>query len=351
MKFVCYTDWEQLPESANAVFAEGEKCSLFFSRPWFENLSADALDDDHSMVLACVVAENKVMAILPLMQCAGKTWYSLKHRYTSLYSLVLSDKDQPEVQQQVLACLVEGLSQLPITAFLLEPVADNDNRLNDLQRSMEVAGFNCDRIFRHYNWFYRVQGKSFEDYMAARPAKLRNTISRKKRKLEREYGYNIRLFTGDDVPQKMSDYYTVYTASWKANEQYVDFLNDIVAGFSKQGWSRLAVLYVKEKPVAAQLWFVVHSKASIFRLSYHEAWKPYSPGSILTSFLMEYVIDIDKVDEIDFLTGNDTYKQDWMSDRRERFALSCVKSVKPAGLFELFIESLKGMLKKRGIKF
>lgn len=346
MKFVCYTEWDQLPESANALFTQGEKDSIFFSRPWFDNLTALALDDDHTMALACVVAENKVMAILPLMKCAGNTWYSLKHRYTSLYSLLLTDNDQLEVQQHVLACLSQGLSQLPIKAFLLEPVADNDSNLNGFQRIMETAGFSCDRIFRQYNWIYRVQEQSYSDYMAARPAKLRNTISRKKRKLEREHGYEIRLFTGDEVPQKMSDYYAVYNSSWKANEQYVDFLDGIVLGFSRQGWSRLAVLYVKGQPIAAQLWFVSHGKANIFRLSYDEAWKQYSPGSILTSFLMEYVIDIDGVEEIDFLTGNDAYKQDWMSDRRERFVLSCVKSVKPRSRFELFAESLKSVLKK-----
>jgi len=346
MKFVCYTEWDQLPESANALFAQGEEDSLFFSRPWFENLTAVALDDDESMMLACVVDENKVMAILPLMKCVGKTWYSLKHRYTSLYSLLLTDNDQLEVQQKVFACLSQGLSQLPIKAFLLEPVADNDSNLNDFQRSMEVAGFRFDRIFRQYNWIYRVQRPSYQDYMATRPAKLRNTIARKKRKLEREHGYDIRLFTGDEVPRSMSDYYAVYNSSWKATEQYVDFLDGIVVDFSKQGWSRLAIIYVKSKPVAAQLWFVLHGKANIFRLSYDEAWKQYSPGSILTSFLMEYVIDIDEVKEIDFLTGNDSYKQDWMSDRRERFALSCVKSVIPTGRFELFAKSLKRLLKK-----
>jgi hypothetical protein len=346
MKFVCYTKWDQLPESANALFAQGEKDSIFFSRPWFENLTAVALDDDQSMALACVVDGNNVMAILPLMKCAGNIGYSLKHRYTSLYSLLLTDNDQLEVQQRVLACLAQGLSQLPINALLLEPVADNDSNLNDFQSFMETAGFNCDRIFRQYNWIYRVQEQSYEDYMAARPAKLRNTISRKKRKLEREHGYEIRLYTGDEVPQSMSDYNAVCNASWKATEQYVDFLDGIVVSFSRQGWSRLAILYVKGQPAAAQLWFVLHGKANIFRLSYDEAWKQYSPGSILTSFLMEYVIDIDKVEEIDFLTGNDAYKQDWMSDRRERFVLSCVKSVKPRGRFELFIESLKRLLKK-----
>jgi CelD/BcsL family acetyltransferase involved in cellulose biosynthesis len=164
------------------------------------------------------------------------------------------------------------------------------------------------------------------------------------RKLDREHGYEIRLFTGDEVPQAMPDYYTVYSASWKANEQYVEFLDGIVEYFSRPGWSRLAVLYVKGQPIAAQLWFVLHGKANIFRLAYDEAWKNYSPGSILTRFLMEYVIDTDKVEEIDFLTGNDTYKQDWMSDRRERFALSCVKSVKPAGACQRLVESLKSML-------
>ena len=346
MKFVCYTEWEQLPESANTLFAQSEKGSLFFSRPWFENLTAVALDDDHTMALACVVDDDNVMAILPLMKCAGNTWYSLKHRYTSLYSLLLSDNEQTEIQQRILTCLSEGLSQLPIKAFLLEPVANDDKKLIDFQCVMEAAGFNCERIFRHYNWIYRVEGRSYEDYMAARPAKLRNTISRKKRKLEREHGYEIRLFTGNEVAQKMSDYHTVYNSSWKANEQYVDFLDGIVEGFSKQGWSRLAVLYVSERPIAAQLWFVLHDKANIFRLSYDEGWKPYSPGSILTSFLMEHVIDIDKVKDIDFLTGNDTYKQDWMSDRRERFVLSCVKNAKPKSWFELFTKSLKSSLKK-----
>ena len=339
MKFVCYTDWDQLPESANALFEQAQKDSLFFSRPWYECLTATL--DDESMALACVVAENKVLALLPLLKSVGSTGYALKHRYTSLYSLLLADADQ----QQVLACLVEGLIQLPLNALLLEPVAHDDVRLNNLQYALEAAGYNCDRAFRFYNWFLRVQGQCYVDYMAARPARLRNTIARKARKLEREHGYQIRLFVEDEVPQMMSDYYAVYNASWKTNEQYASLVDDMVARFSKAGWTRLAVLYINGQPAAAQLWFVHHGKASIFRLSYDQAWKQYSPGSILMSYLMEYVIDIDKAEEVDFLVGNDAYKQDWMSDRRERFAWSCVKTAKPAGWFQRSVTSLRCMLK------
>lgn len=227
MKFVCYTDWDQLPESADALFAQGEKGSIFFSRPWFENLAAKALYDEQSLVLVCVLAGDEVLAILPLMRRPGNTWFSLSHRYTTHYSLLLADTDQ----QRVLACLAEGLSQLQLRGVLLEPVADNDDRMSGLRRSMEAAGFCCDYSFRLYNWILRVNGQSYEDYMAARPARLRNTIVRKKRKLEREHGCEIRLFTGDEVPRAMSDYHAVYGASWKANEQYADFLDGIVAGF------------------------------------------------------------------------------------------------------------------------
>lgn len=343
MKFVCYTDWHQLPESSNALFDLAGEDSLFFSRQWFDNLTAIVIDADAAMVLACVVAGDKVLAILPLMKSEGHSWHSLKHRYTTHYSLLLARKDR----QQVLSCMAEGLAQLPLKALLLEPVADDDCRLNGFQKSMEKAGFSCERVFRFYNWIYCVQGQSFSEYLADRPTRLRNTISRKQRKLEREHGYQIRLFTGKDVPHRMSDYYTVYNASWKANEQYASFLDGLVEGFSRQGWTRLAVLYVKDRPVAAQLWFVAHTKASIFRLVYDKAWKAYSPGSILTSYLMEHVIDTCKVEEIDFLTGNDAYKQDWMSERRERFALSCVQSIKPDGHFQWLIESLKNLLNKR----
>jgi len=345
MKFIFYTDWDQLPESANALFEQAAKDNIFFSRQWFESLATTAMEDDHSLVLACVVAGDKVMAILPLMRSTenGKTLYALRHGYTPLYSLLLADDDQ----EQVLSCLAEALSQLPVNGLLLEPVAEDDRNLKRLQKSLQLAGYRCEYRFRHYNWIYRLQGKSYEEYMAERPAKLRNTISRKQRKLEREHGYEIRLFVGDEAPGAMADYTAVFNASWKQNEfKNVAFMNRIVEGFSKAGWSRLAILYVQGRPVAAQLWFVHHRKASIFRLAYDKAWKQYSPGSILTSFLMKHVIDTDKVDEIDFLSGNDTYKQDWMSERRERFLLSCVKSARPASKVERFVESLQRVVKR-----
>ncbi len=57
------------------------------------------------------------------------------------------------------------------------------------------------------------------------------------------------------------------------------------------------------------------------------------------------MIDTDRVNEIDFLTGNDAYKQDWMSERRERFLLSCIRNTKPASRTARLAETLKRLLR------
>ncbi|ACL71443.1 conserved hypothetical protein [Thioalkalivibrio sulfidiphilus HL-EbGr7] len=325
MEFVCYAHWEQLPKSAASLFSQAAGDSLFFSRPWFENLLRTTPADRQSLLLACVVEDGRVLGLLPLEMRDSSHWYGLTNLYASLYTLLLAEHRQREV----IGCLARGLSDLSFASLRLDPVAADDGKLEGFQQAMESLGIACHRRFRFYNWIHRAQGQSFEDYMAARPARVRNSIARKARKLAREHGYRIQVFTDSGLQKAMSDYYVVHDRSWKASEQYRDFIDGLVSALAEQGWLRLGILYVGKSPVAAQLWFVVHGKASIFKLVHDEQWKRYSPGSILIRHLMEQVIDHDWVEEIDFLTGNDAYKQDWMSERRERWTLYCIRSPEP----------------------
>ena len=337
MHFTVYTDWSLLPQSANALFTSAEKTNIFLSRSWFETITL-TLNDDQSLLLACVESENEVLAILPLKNTARNIAYALQHSYSPSYRLLIEEKNKPEI----ITCLAKGLSELPLNALSLEPVADNDPDLQLLQAAMHDAGYNCEQQFRSYNWILRLTESSFEHYFADRPSRLRSTIARKQRKLEREHNMQLRLYSGNEVPGKMSDYYAPYTASWKANEQYVELVNNIVARFSALGCTRLGVLYVDDKPIAAQLWFVHHGKASIFRLSYDQTWKQYSPGSILTGYIMKHVIDVDHVSEVDFLTGNEPYKQDWMSERRERVCWSYIRPAQQTSFLQRVINIFKG---------
>jgi len=342
MQFMCFRAWDQLPHSSDALFSQAEKDSLFFSRQWFENLSATAFEHaDQCLLLACVVEGDKVLAILPLIKRDNHEWTALGHIYTSLYSLLMVKQDQT----QIIDCLARGLSQQPFNRLTLGPIAADDQTIKNLQHAMESSGLSCMRYAQFFNWYHPLQGQTFADYMADRPSRLRNTIARKQRKLEREQGFEIRLYRGDDVSQAMADYHAVYAASWKKEERFEKVMQGFVSGFSSLGWTRLAILYVDEKPVASQIWFVVHKKASIFKLAYDETWKRYSPGSILTQYMMETVIDSDKVEEIDFLTGNDRYKQDWMQHRRQRWRLVITHQPEPEKSAHPFIERIRRGLK------
>ncbi|MEY3264062.1 MAG: hypothetical protein RL717_1539, partial [Pseudomonadota bacterium] len=73
--------------------------------------------------------------------------------------------------------------------------------------------------------------------------------------------------------------------------------------------------------IAAQLWVVVNKKSYIFKVAYDEKFKSNAPGTLVTAMLMKHVITHDKVSEVDFLTGDDSYKKNWMSHRRERWGI------------------------------
>ncbi len=316
MVFRCYSDLAALPAGCEALFRQAECHSMFLTRPWLENLLAFSAAGE-TVVLAGVADGERLLALLPLRRQAGML-ESLRHRYTALHSLLLA----PEAGHEVLDCLATGLRGMATDGLLLEPVGAEEETMSRFQAALTRQGFVCDRSFRFYNWICPVTG-CYGDYLAARPAQLRSTITRKGRKLQRERHGEFRILTGAGVPAGMADYHRVYRASWKAHEQYHAFLEGLVAAFSAAGWSRLGLLYVDGEPAAAQLWFVVGGKASIFRLAYDEKWRNYSPGTLLTARMMAHVIDVDGVAEIDFLTGNEGYKRMWMSQRRERQALAC----------------------------
>ncbi len=214
-----------------------------------------------------------MLAILPLIQQCDVHWESLYHSYISLYSLLLiENKQQDSEHQEIMVFLAKGFIQLPFHTLRLKPFDENDSHVLGLQQGMESLGISCHRVFRFFNWSCELQGQTLDDYRAKRPGSVRNTIARKQRKLEREHGYEIRLFIDKGVQQAMADYYAVFNASWKAKELSDHIMDGLIERFAKMGWLMLSILYIHEQPAAAQLWFVVHGKASIFRLAYDEAW-------------------------------------------------------------------------------
>ena len=314
-----------MPGSANTLFSLCEQNSMFLSRAWLENLTLHTLAEDQTILLASVIENEDVLAILPMVESPRDGLSSLSNHFTTLFSILISNHGPRDA---IFTCLAEGLAQMPAQPIRFEPIDLADNHMIKLRHMMEVSGFQGVPYFRFYNWSHPLNGQSFDEYMARRPARLRNTIMRKQRQLEREHDLEIRLYKDVDVEKALEEYRVIYQASWKANEFFSEFTPNLVRKMANSSWLRLAILSIDQQPVAAQIWFVVHKKANIYRLVYDERWKKFSPGSILTQYLMRYVIDTDKVSEIDFLTGNERYKQDWMTVQKERVGIRFINTQK-----------------------
>ena len=85
-----------------------------------------------------------------------------------------------------------------------------------------------------------------------------------------------------------------------------------------RGWLRLGIAWSGDVPIAAQFWFTINRRAYIYKLAYDEAFSKLSAGTVLSAHMFRHALDVDRVVEIDYLTGDDPYKQAWMTHRRER---------------------------------
>ena len=188
------------------------------------------------------------------------------------------------------------------------------------------------------NWTART-----ENYWQQRPSQLRNTIRRKRQKLTAE-GARIDI-SQQATPELVAAYWQVYQHSWKPAEPNTDFINALLDQTSQHQSLRLGVLWLDGRPIAAQCWLVAAGVAAIYKLAQDQSFDHYSPGTVLTAALLDHVIEVDQVHTIDFLTGDDQYKAQWMDTKTPLYQLQAYRLHQPAALLQFTLLRLKAGLR------
>lgn len=199
----------------------------------------------------------------------------------------------------------------------LAPLPDEDGSATALEIAFRDAGWLVAREVCDENHVLPVAGRSFAEYWATRPGKMRTTLKRKARKVE------ITILKHFDEAA-WAEYRAVYESSWKPQEERADLLEAFARAEGAAGRIRLGIARAAGEPVAAQFWTVENGTAYIHKLAHIEAAKPLSAGTTLSAALFEHAIDIDGVELVDFGTGSDGYKRDWMEANRPRYRLTCL---------------------------
>lgn len=204
----------------------------------------------------------------------------------------------------------------------LEPVPGEDGSAERLARAFRAAGWRVAVEPCDINHVLPVRGRSFAEYWEGRPGPLRTTLKRKGTKVETE------VLTRFDA-QAWAEYEAIYAASWKPAEDQPAMLRAFAQGEGAAGRLRLGIARAGGLAVAAQCWTVENSVAYIHKLAHLESHRHLSAGTTLSAALFAHAIDVDRVALIDFGTGDQPYKADWMEETRPRFRIDCLDAGQP----------------------
>lgn len=296
-----------------ALLSPGMQHAPFDRLAWWQGLAEHC-----GLVPLLVVArDGDDAAVLPLQRVNGHlsglaNWYSFRLRPVSSPG---SDA------AGLLTALARDLGR-HAARVTLSGLPQEDGSADLTEAAFRKAGWIALREACDSNHVLHVEGRSYDDYLAGRPGPLRTTLKRKTGKVD------VRILSGFDA-DAWSDYEDIYGESWKPSEGSPDFLRGFAQAEGAAGRLRLGLAYAEGRAIAAQMWTVEGGVAFIHKLAHREEAKPLSPGTVLSAALFRHVIDEDKVDLVDFGTGNDGYKRDWMEDVRPRYRLDMLRPGAP----------------------
>ncbi len=316
----------------------------FASFDWVENFAENVANKLGRVVFLILKVDARTEAILPLIekrQRGVKTLSCFSNYYTPYIDLIC-DKDK---SSHYLQLIFEHGQQYFSRFDQVDIVPILPAQLKAISTALRGAGFVEDRYHYSKNW-RELDIENHEQFFAKISSSLRSTIKRKKKKLTPELGYEIIALSPDNIDQLIDDYQRIYEKSWKVNEPYPVFIDQLVRRGQRAGQSRLYVMYHLAKPVAAQFWIVDGCRAYIYKLAYDPQYSKLSVGTVLSDHIFHDVITRDGVKEIDYLVGDDHYKSGWMSKRRSLYGICGYNKKSVIGWFFIFKKIIKGLATK-----
>jgi len=257
---------------------------------------------------------------------------SASNYYTPVFGLISNDQDENRNENIQLLVRFMASNKKLWGSIDLHPLDRDDFQYAAFISAFKENHYSVKEYFCFGNWYLTIGEKNFPSYLEGLSSKLKNTLRKKIKHLDSGSGYRIEIVTEDkNLQEKIAEFEQVYGNSWKNSEANPDFIRALIRGIASDGKLRLGLMYVNELPIAAQIWIIHNGTALIYKLAYDQQFSHLSAGTILTSHLMQHVIECDQVQLIDYLSGDDLYKKDWMTQRKERWGLRAFNTNTLAG--------------------
>ena len=193
---------------------------------------------------------------------------------------------------------------------------------------------------------------SMDVFMQGLHRKFRKELRRCMRNLEKDF-HRVELKTYDEfgsVEEAMKIHFKLNQKRWKSkhmpgtfNTQEVRaFYIDVAKLFADNGWLALYFLTVNDEPIAGLYCLEYNQRMYAAVSGFDPDYSRYSVGNLLFAKVIEKCIER-KIEEFDFMKGDEPYKFGWTEKYRRNLGIRFVNKWFTSNLYDWGIKTMKRM--------
>ena len=325
-----YKKFDDIPAEFSTTLERASRESIFLSKEWFENYIRTVVPDESGIRIFAVPPDVSDTSGLVLpMYSSDRTGLlsmrelrGLSNYYASRFEPLIVD--QENVPSSSVKSLVTDIAESEPRWDVVDvaPYAAGSSLMNGLRDAFRNQNWAVQTYECFNNLYLENDFGDFASFLKTRSSRIRKTAANRARGFDRDSANSFQIVTSpDDLDSGLRLFSELYEKRWGKSEPFPEFLPGLARVFAERGWLRLGIALVDGRPGAVQLWIVKDGVAYIYKVAYDEQFTKMSVGIVALFKMFHHVLDNEGVREIDFLTGDDAYKKDWMSHSRQMMGL------------------------------
>ena len=297
---------------------------------------------------------DELVGVAPLM-LEERRKYGLKVRVLcslgtdelDVGGLIVQNGD-PQILSVIYSYLIENRGDWDILEFNEFPL--DAPGIDPLLSVIKKSGFvHHLRINRHY--YLPLQG-DWLSYLSRLSKNMRSDLKRKIRRIESRGKLTFKRHTGKEVT--LQDISTIFKINEHGRYPYLyhnseerSFQKSLIELTSDHGWPDLSLLFIDDHPVAYRYGLFFNNILEDWRTGFDTRYFELSVGKVLLSLVIEDCFKR-SYEGIDFLRGDETYKNQWQTLERDYLQLRVVSRGRLIALItHIWLPKLKALIKRQ----